>query len=88
MDNDYIPLSFERGIKCERCKKIFHTLRPSEWAYKKRLSLMKRSPGDSKKLAHYTETKFFCSWGCMRAWENENQPEIRKDDTYNKRFDY
>ena len=43
--------------KCPVCGKIFIIQNPLDYVYK-------RKPK--------TTTKFFCSWGCMRAWDKEH----------------
>ena len=87
MSGEYIPLSFENGIECNQCQKRFFTMRPSEWVYKKKVSLTKRSP-ESKQFAHYNETKYFCSWKCLREWEQINKPPEKEENNYSKRFTY
>lgn len=50
---------------CANCGKRFTVIRPSEWAYKR---IRTGKPG-----------KYFCTWKCLRAWENGTTEKERKD---------
>lgn len=53
--------------KCPKCGKIFYIWDRSKWAYK-----------SYESKGHKANSKYYCSWGCMRAAEKERKEEEKK----------
>ncbi len=54
---------YRNFFTCKVCGKAFYTPLADDWAYQKRL--YQRNKSDLR--------LWFCSWGCLRKWEAENE---------------
>ena len=54
------------SFDCAQCGKHVETLYLDEWAYK--IRSRKKPNGKSRQYVPY----YFCTWKCMRKWEDEH----------------
>ena len=69
------PKLFHYGAyrSCPVCGKQFFVSELGSWAYTRYI------PGDGKKTGAKKEKAWFCSWSCLKKWDNWNEnPRKRK----------
>ena len=61
-------MDFVEPCKCYRCGKEFYPEIKENWAYQ-------RYAYKGERVGQETR-RFFCSWGCMRAYDREYVPPV------------